>query len=103
MTNEQEQTEEARQSELLVYGEVFHQLLKLAWFKDLLETRVDVIKEVDEEAKTITIKVLEVPTEETMKRMNSKIKIAGDIDPSKVKKLPTIRNPTAKELTKFKK
>jgi len=65
-------TEEVNKNELLLYGEIFYQLIQLSWFKELIETRIDIHKVIDKKNKSIEIKVIEVPTEEMLKRLNKK-------------------------------
>lgn len=65
----QEDVIEANQQQLIAYGEVFYQLLKFQWFRELIETKVDIVQNVDHENKVITLVVAEVPYEVTQKRI----------------------------------
>lgn len=96
--NVNEQVPEAvNQNELLVYGEVFYQLLQFSWFRDMFECQFDIQKVVDEEEKTIELRVIEVPPDvssarlaalqaEQIKDMSSHLVMPSSKDIAKVKK-----------------
>ncbi len=71
-------SEETNETRLQAYGEVFQQMLKFSWFKEIVESRFDVNHVIDDEDKSITTYVVEVPPSETMKRMS---KLAKDKKP----------------------
>lgn len=94
MENEEKYLNEENKELLLVYGEIFYQLIQRPWFKEIIDTRVDIRKNIDHEAKRVDIVVVEVPTEETMRRL-------AEIEKEKAKSGPQIIAPTAVETTKI--
>ena len=66
--NEQVESEET----LKLYGHMFADLLKSSRFVEFFELNFDIQKFVDEEAKTIDYRIIEVPPQEAMKRLMKK-------------------------------
>lgn len=80
MTTEQtenkapEQTENKNERELLVgYGSVLVQLLESERFRSFLELNYTIDRILDDEEKTVTLRVIEHPPEIIMKKMQEKM------------------------------
>lgn len=71
-------SEETNETRLQAFGAVFQQMLKFSWFKEIVESRFDVNHVIDDEDKSITTYVVEVPPSETMKRLK---KLAAEAKP----------------------
>lgn len=81
---EAQELSEANQNELLLYGEIFYQLIQRPWFKELVETRFDFQKIINEEERTIELRVIEVPLEVVAKRLSDRQKAAKEAGPQLV-------------------
>lgn len=80
--------EETNESRLQAFGSVFTEMLKFGWFKDMVESRFDVNIVVDDDDKTVTTYVVEVPPDETMKRLKKfaqeRAPLVQEVEPPKL-------------------
>jgi hypothetical protein len=67
--------------ELMVQGEIFQQLLQSERFLTFFNANFDLQKHVDEENKSITFKLLEVPPEVTLSRLQGREDAAQESAP----------------------
>lgn len=62
------------QTDLLVHGEIFSQLLQSERFREFVNMNFTIQKFVDDETKTIDIQVIENPPEVVMGKITEKVK-----------------------------
>lgn len=91
MSDDIMQDVEINENELMIYGEIFYQMIQRPWFKEFIDTRFDFQKHIDEEERTIELRVIEVPMEVTMQRL-------AEIEKAKADAAPKIVEPSAAEI-----
>lgn len=87
MSDETEKTDKEdipTQQMLLLYGEIYAEMLKSDRFKTFINTNFDIHREIDEEHKILTYRVIEVPPEEVGKRIAALVDVAKDEAAKKV-------------------
>lgn len=76
-TPEQIELDAREQQELITRGVIFTELMKSDRFVNFVKCNYDFAQMIDDETKTITLQVVEVPGEEVMKRLTELQQILG--------------------------